>query len=204
MVKDYQEEPEDMAAAGDSRPPLGEQGTASVRGDSLREVEAERAQLEREMKADAAALETKFGPKPPYLAEAGEGADWIDRGIQDVPVANLAQPDGVSGPEDFDHHISYEDAMRATRRYQKMQPLIAQGYTGDDFSAEDEAAGVPYEQGKRRVYDLYHGSQPIRVLKDGAQYEAESGRHRVYAAKEVGLETVPARVFEKVAKGGNG
>lgn len=126
--------------------------------------------------------------------------EWKDQGMQDVPVSDLPDPDDIAGPEDFNHHITYEDAIRAAKEYQQMQPLIQQGYTGDDFSAEDAVNRLDYEHGRRRIYDLYYGNDPIRVDKDGDHYDIISGRHRVFAAKEVGLETVPARVVEKVPR----
>lgn len=126
--------------------------------------------------------------------------EWKDQGIQNVPVQDLPDPDDIAGTEDFNHHITYDDAIRATKEYQQMQPLIQRGYTGDDFSAEDAANGLDYEHGRRRIYDLYYGNDPIRVDKDGNHYDIVSGRHRVFAAKIAGLETVPARVVEKVPR----
>jgi hypothetical protein len=122
---------------------------------------------------------------------------WEDKGVIDVPVANLPDPEGVESPQDFDHHITWEDAQSATKQLPKIQDLVKNGKTGDDFSTEDQAAGLDYAHGKRRVYDLYYGSDPIRLDKDGDHYDIISGRHRIYAAKELGLSTIPARVKEK-------
>ncbi len=107
-------------------------------------------------------------------------------------------PEGVSGPEDFNHHISWEDAKSAADRLPGIQEEIKAGKTADDFSAEDLAAGVDYAHGKRGVYDLYYGSDPVKLDKIGDQYDIVSGRHRVFAAKAAGLESIPARVTEKV------
>ena len=126
--------------------------------------------------------------------------EWKDQGMQNVPVKDLPNPEGVTRSEDFDHHISYEDAIQATKQYQEMQPEIARGTTGEDFSARDQANGLDYEHGQRRVYDLFHGSDPIRLDKNGDHYDIVSGRHRIFAAKEVGLEKVPAHVIEKLPR----
>lgn len=123
--------------------------------------------------------------------------EWVDRGIQDVPVTDLPSPEDVDGPQDFNHHISYDDAIAATHELQNIKPSVAQGWTGDDFSAADEKAGLDYANGQRRVYDLYYGRDPIRLNKDGSEYHIIDGRHRVYAAKVVGLDTVPAHVIER-------
>ncbi len=123
---------------------------------------------------------------------------WEDKGIIDVPVANLPDLDGVDSPADFDHHISWEDAQSATKQLPVIQDQVKAGMTGDDFSNEDQVAGLDYAHGKRRVYDLYYGSDPVRLDKDGDQYDIVSGRHRIYAAKTLGLSTIPAWVKEKV------
>ena len=54
-----------------------------------------------------------------------DGSDWVDRGIVDVPVKDLPMPEGVSGPEDFNHHISWEDAKSAAERLQAEALAVA-------------------------------------------------------------------------------
>lgn len=155
--------------------------------------------------------ETNIEPKssqPEELSKTGiasiQGEDvtpkseWIDRGIIDVPVNNLPNPENVEGPEDFNHHISWEDAQAATKKLPEIQKQVQAGKTGDDFSQEDLQTGKDYPQGNRRIYDLYYGSDPVVLDKEGENYTIISGRHRIFAAKESGLETIPARVKEKV------
>lgn len=162
----------------------------------LADVAAAREQQKAQAKADADALSEKLGPAPPWVAEIGE-SDWVERGIQNVPVADLPWPEGVNGPEDFDHHISYDDAVDATEQLESIKPQIAQGLDSGDFAAQDAANGLDYEHGKQRVYDLFYGSQSIRLNKDGDAYSIVHGRHRVYVAKELGLDSIPADVVEK-------
>lgn len=130
--------------------------------------------------------------------DAKTTGDWIDRGIIDVPVSDLPAPEGVSSPEDFDHHISWEDAQSATQKLPEIQSQVKAGMTGDDFSDSDQAKGLDYPRGDRRIYDLYYGSDPVKLDKLGSEYTIVSGRHRVFAAKEAGLKTIPARVIEKM------
>lgn len=131
--------------------------------------------------------------------ETQSTSDWVERGIVDVPVAALPEPEGVAGPQDFDHHLTWEDARQTTEQIPQLQQEVNAGKTGDDYSAEDAAAGLDYADGRRRLYDLYYGGNAITVCKDGDQYDIIDGRHRVYAAKALGLETIPARLTEKVA-----
>ena len=125
--------------------------------------------------------------------------DWVDRGIVDVPVADLPAPEGVSSPVDFDHHIAWEDAQSATKQLPEIQKAVKEGKNGDDFYQEDQAANLDYGHGSLRTYDLFYGSDAVKLDKVGDQYTIVSGRHRIFAAKDAGLETIPARVSEKVS-----
>ena len=127
------------------------------------------------------------------------GSDWVDRGIVDVPVADLPDPEDVSSPADFDHHIAWQDAQSATKQLPEIQKAVKEGKNGDDFYQEDKAANRDPLHGKYRVHQLYYGSDPVAVEKMGNQYNILSGRHRIFAAKDAGLETIPARVSEKVS-----
>jgi hypothetical protein len=131
-------------------------------------------------------------------ADASDALGFNDLGIVDVPVADLPAPEDVNGPEDFNHHISWEDARSAAEQLPQIQKEMAEGKTADDFADEDAAAGLDWKEGKRRVYDLFYcETDPVRLDKVGDSYSILAGRHRIYAAKTVGLETIPAHVVEK-------
>jgi len=116
----------------------------------------------------------------------------------DVPVADLPMPEGVNGPDDFGHHISWEDAKSTTELLPEIQQEIKTGKGRDDFHLEDQQHGLEYSKSKERICDLYYGSDPVVLDKVGDQYDIVSGRHRIYAAKHLGLETIPARLKEKI------
>jgi hypothetical protein len=167
--------------------------------DLLAEMDAMRQQREAEAAADAVTLDTKSDPKRYTLTDTGE-SDWVDRGIQDVPVVDLPWPEGINGTEDFNHHIAYDDAIRAAQQLEEMKPLIARGFTSEGFANRDAAAGLDYEHGQQRIYDLYYGNNAIRLNRDGDSYDIISGRHRIYVAKELGIDSVPARVKERTMR----
>jgi len=124
-------------------------------------------------------------------------SEWKVPGFVDVPVSNLPNPEGVNSPADFNHHISWENAKSAALLLPQIQQEIASGKTGDDFALEDIAAGLDWEHGRKRVYDLFYSTnEPVRLEKNGCTYSITSGRHRVYVAKAVGLNTIPAQVIE--------
>jgi hypothetical protein len=113
-------------------------------------------------------------------------SDWVDHGIIDVKVADLPWPEGVTSPADFER-ISWEDAQAATLRLPEIQKQLSAGVQPDDLTADDH-----------RVYGLYYGGQPVKLALINGEYDIDGGRHRVYAAKALGLETLPARVKEKL------
>jgi hypothetical protein len=161
----------------------------------------QREQQDRELQEDLAKFENR--PKPPYYQDSSgvdEGVHWEDRGVIDVPVADLPQPEDVNGPQDFDHNISYQDAVRANEQLLAMKPLIDSGYTKDDFADLDRKNGLDYDNGQQRIYELYYGDKRISLYKDGNHYDIESGRHRIYIAQERGNDFIPANVKEKVSK----
>lgn len=124
--------------------------------------------------------------------------EWVDHGIIDVPVADLPMPEDVDSQDDFNHHISWDDAKSATERLPQIQQEVKNGKGRDDFHLEDQQQGLDYSQGNERIFDLYYGSDPVVLDKIGEKYDIVSGRHRVYAAKALGLESIPARVKEKI------
>jgi hypothetical protein len=131
-------------------------------------------------------------------ADAPDAPAFNDLGIVNVSVADLPAPEDVNGPEDFNHHISWEAARTAAEQLPQIQREMAEGKTGDDFADEDAAAGLDWKDGKKRVYDLFYSeTDPVRLDKVGDSYTILTGRHRIYAAKTVGLETIPAHVVEK-------
>lgn len=198
-MTDYKESG-DAADAAPERPAQADLDMKKVQAS----MQGIRDQQDHDLKEDTAKFENR--PKPPWAQEPAtpaaaenEGARWEDRGIIDVPVADLPQPEGVNGPQDFDHHITYPDAVAASRQMQAMKPQIDGGYKSDDFAALDKKNGLDYANGQQRVYDLFYGSDPVSVTKDGNKYDIDSGRHRIFIAKEAGYDTIPARVREKVS-----
>ena len=59
---------------------------------------------------------TSESPKPESIkaiqGETSATSDWKDHGIIDVPVEELPMPENVTNPNDFDHHITWQDASK--------------------------------------------------------------------------------------------
>lgn len=132
------------------------------------------------------------------LPEQPDRDEWVDRGMRDVPVADLPEPQDIQDDNDF-HKVS-EDEMRAgLERLQEMQAAIesGDGASSDYWATFDEQRDLDYEHGYRRIYDALYGQDAIRLVRDGDQYDIINGRHRVWLARRMGIETLPARVIER-------
>lgn len=131
-------------------------------------------------------------------ADAPAPGDWVDRGIQDVPVADLPEPEGVEDASDFEK-VSPEEMQVGLARLQEMKPVIdsGEGANTDYWREFDRQRGLAYPDGYQKVYESFYGQDAIRLNKDGNQYDIVNGRHRIFMARQMGMDTVPARVIEK-------
>lgn len=119
-------------------------------------------------------------------------------GIAEVPVAELPDPPDVTGPEN--HNITYDHAIHHTRQLNEVVlPWVRAGAVKDDFYALDRAIGNDDGTGRNersftRTYELFFGTNPIKVDRttDGSA-SITDGRHRIYAAKELGITSLPVR-----------
>jgi hypothetical protein len=129
---------------------------------------------------------------------AGGENEWVDKGIVDVPVTQIDLSDSwVKGEQDF-KKVSPQEVRRGFQTLEKdVKPAVAKGATGDDFRVLDQNRGQEYANGSQRVYDAFYGNDSIRLEKVGNQYRVINGYHRLFIAKEMGIELVPARVIEK-------
>jgi hypothetical protein len=122
----------------------------------------------------------------------------VDRGIQDVPVADLPEPEGVDDPGHF-RKVPAEEVKVGLARLQKMKPVIdsGEGANADYWREFDRQKGLAYPNGYHRVYESFYGQDAIRLNKNGDQYDSINGRYRIVMAKKMGIESVPARVILK-------
>jgi len=128
---------------------------------------------------------------------------WQEKGIQNVPVqAILSQIDlgqsHVKNAQDFTK-IPYDTMVEGCRKLaQVVLPAVANGADRDYFARLDQEHGLQYEHGYERIYDAFYGGDAIRLTKRGNQYDIINGYHRLFVAKELGLEYLPASVVEHV------
>jgi hypothetical protein len=130
-------------------------------------------------------------------SEADKG-QWVDTGIQDVPVEKINASDTyVNGPEDF-HKVSHEKMVSGFRTLEsEVRPAVEGGADKEYFRNLDRQRGLDYPNGTQRIYESFYGQDAIRLDKVGDRYLVENGYHRIFVAKELGLANIPARVIEK-------
>ena len=141
---------------------------------------------------------TLDAPSPP--GDPPPAGDWVDRGIVDVPVAALPEPEGVEDASDFEK-ATPEELKVGLMRLQEMKPMIesGEGANTDYWREFDRQRGLVHPHGYLKVYESFYGSDAIRLDKDGDRYDIVWGRHRIFMAKRMGIDTLPARVKEKVS-----
>lgn len=118
--------------------------------------------------------------------------------IVEVPVADLPDPPDVTGPEN--HHITYDNAIHHTRQLNEVVlPWVRAGAVKDDFYALDRAMGNDDDTGQNersfvRTYELFFGMNPVKLDRTtNGGGSIVDGRHRIYAAKALGLTSLPVR-----------
>ena len=124
--------------------------------------------------------------------------DWIDRNIQVINVNELPNPDEIKTEEDF-KKVSLEDMKAGILRWQEMRSTIDSG-TGNSseyWSRIDQTRGFDYSGGYQKIYDSFYGQDAIRVEKIGNDYSIINGRHRIWAAKQMGIDQLPIHLIEK-------
>ncbi len=132
------------------------------------------------------------------VAITGQTSAWTNRGIQFVRVEDLPAINEISGPPDF-NHATLPEVRSLIEKLQEMLPVIESG-TGansDYWSYYDAERGLAYQDGYKKVYESFFGNDCIKVNKDGDSYDIDSGRHRIWMAKQMHVEKLPMRVEER-------
>ncbi len=139
-----------------------------------------------------------FEARSHTASEIDRPTPFTDRGIVDVPVADLPQPEGIAGRQDFEK-ISPEEMAAGFSKLEAMKPYIDSGVgrNSDYWRAVDQANGVSYPDGYQKIYEVFYGDGAVRVYKTGDEYSIDKGRHRIAVAKALGLSSMPVHLHER-------
>jgi uncharacterized protein YukE len=139
-----------------------------------------------------------FSPGEPTGSTHSSPGQWVDRGIQNVCLADLPQPEGINRADDF-KKVSLAVMQAGIQRLQEMLPIIESGVgqSKDYWAHIDQEHKLTYEYGYQRIYEVFYGENAIRLEHDGNSYHIINGRHRLWLAKQMGIKSLPAKVVER-------
>ena len=126
----------------------------------------------------------------------GEFGNTGNLGKQQINPLSILTPIEIDDEKFWKQHG--EDQSRyieLVEKYEKCDTLLKEGKTIDEIRKADFWVA--------NAHDVFHGSEPVRLLKLGDYYKVEAnGRHRVAAAQLYYLQTgkiinIPADIIEK-------
>ena len=123
-------------------------------------------------------------------------------GTSNIPLEQI-NPTDVNAPSDFKSPEQYAGMSREADMLKQMQPTVEQGGDVETFHNWDKANQIghyshnKYVRGYADVYHTYYDGNELIALepKGDGTYDVINGRHRVYACREAGLKTVPAKII---------
>jgi hypothetical protein len=123
---------------------------------------------------------------------------WKDQNIQMINVKDIPNPDEIKNEDDF-KKVSMADMKAGIQRWQEMRSSIdsGAGNSSEYWSGIDRKRGLDYSSGYQRVYDAFYGQDALRVEKNGNNYDIINGRHRIWLAKQMGIDQLPVHLIEK-------
>ncbi|WP_156465850.1 MULTISPECIES: hypothetical protein [unclassified Rathayibacter] len=120
----------------------------------------------------------------------------LPNGVRMVALSDIDDSDSrIVGGQDFGKGYSPQDLEWALNAFvDVVVPTVAAGGTIDDLRARDAAEG---RMGTRSYSDTYSGFLDGDAIKlDGVSgsFEVKNGYHRIWVARRMGLDSIPARV----------
>lgn len=142
---------------------------------------------------DKAALESRLQDAAP-VSDNGSG-------ISNVELSKINSTD-IQSASDFANPEQYAGMRRETEMLKQMEPALSQGADVETFHQWDQANQIGhytpdgYVRGYADVYHSYHGDEAVALSGKGdGTYEVINGRHRITAARDAGLQKIPARIL---------
>lgn len=117
-------------------------------------------------------------------------------GVVMVPLALIDDSDsGVHGAQDFGKGYSPADLEWAHEAFANViVPGLARGLGIDDFRALDERENRMGTRSYADTYSGFFGDSRITLNADGASFRVANGYHRIWTARAMGLDAIPAKV----------
>lgn len=132
------------------------------------------------------------GPVPASLAVP----DGFPAGFALVPLGQVDDSDsGVTGPESFGKGYSVDDLAWAHAAFERViLPHLAAGGTFDGLRDRDQREGRVGVRSFADTYSGFLGGDAIHLERHGDRFTVNNGYHRIWVARQLGLDHIPARV----------
>lgn len=123
-------------------------------------------------------------------------ADGLPEGRALVPLALIDDSDSaVLGPEAFGKGYTAEDlAWAHTAFIRVVLPTLQAGGSLDDLRDRDQREGRVGTRSYADTYAGFLGGDAIRLAPTDGRFTVENGYHRIWVARQLGLDHLPAWV----------
>jgi hypothetical protein len=124
-------------------------------------------------------------------------AKWAEAPVQSVEVSMLPEIDDIHGPEDF-QKVSVKEMEAGFEKLKEIMPMVelGAGTSSEFWRQKDQELGFVYENGYQKIYEVFYGSGAIKVAKYNNNYDIISGRHRIWLARKLGINTLPIKILD--------
>ena len=113
-----------------------------------------------------------------------------------VPLSLIDDSDSrIQGPGEFSEFYTPSDLEWAHEKFTSVvMPGVAGGATIDDFRARDQREGRIGTRSYEMTCAGFFGTDAINLSANGSHFGVNNGYHRIWVARRMGLDAVPARV----------
>jgi hypothetical protein len=115
----------------------------------------------------------------------------------EIRVVRIDQIDLSDSPvhssSDFSK-VSHEEMVDGLTKLRQVKRWIEQGATDQMLREIDEEQGLSGAQGYHNIYRVFYGDSAIKLDWVDGRYQVTNGYHRLSVARELGMETIPARI----------
>ena len=125
--------------------------------------------------------------------------EWTDRGIQMINIEDLPKTKGIEDEDNF-KKVPMETVRAGLQRLQEMRYFIdnGTGNNSDYWAKLDRESGFQYSNGYQQIYDAFYGDSAIRIEKLGNDFTIINGQHRIWMARQMGINQLPVHLIEKI------
>lgn len=132
------------------------------------------------------------------VGNRGFDGSSLPDGLTEVDIDEIDYSDNPIIAEAGKGGAKHSDYVWATETWVKVvAPGMARGQNREDFVHRDAARNAPPLRRTADVFDLFTGDSRIVLARRGdGTMDVINGRHRIEAARELGIQWLPARIVQ--------